>query len=144
MDFSRRLFLGGTAALAAASFIKTAVEVPTLWGDMIHDDAPALNALFRGDPVRVLSGKALLGERPALIGSRHMVGSTVNLVSEHIYTRDISLTAAEGFEGSFILRAQASDLRLDGQTWLYTRNISSGGESIGGIFLGAGEYIGSA
>lgn len=77
--FSRRLFLGGLVGLAASSVVKTRTEVPILWGDLTHDDAPALNALFRGDPVRVLRGRAILGEKPMLAHASCLVASTIKI-----------------------------------------------------------------
>lgn len=85
-DFSRRLFLGGLVGLAASSVVKTRTEIPTLWGDMAHDDAPALNALFRGDPVRVLRGRAILGERPMLVDASCLVASTIKIPKDAAIT----------------------------------------------------------
>lgn len=102
--FSRRLFLGGLASLGVAATVKTAVFVPTLWGDMIHDDAPALNALFRGEPIRVLNGRAIEGDRPALVGGRLLLASPLFLkdVSNAVLAK-ASLTAASGFDGECLV-----------------------------------------
>jgi len=107
MDFSRRLFLGGAVALASAGFVKTATEVPTLWGDMIHDDSPALNALFRGEPIRVLQGKVIQGSRPAVVGAHLLLGSPLLIkgVADALIS-NCSLTAARGFDGDHIIKLQ--------------------------------------
>ena len=53
MDISRRGFLIGTLAVSALSALPIAAlpRPPKLWGDGIHDDTEALNALFAGEPV---------------------------------------------------------------------------------------------
>lgn len=114
MIFSRRLFLGGSVGLVAASFVKTSTSVPVLYGDLIHDDAPALNALFRGDPVRVLSGRALEGERPSLLDAKCLLGSPVIIRARQSLIHKCHFEAAEGFEGRtiFELASGADDVEL--------------------------------
>ena len=57
MDMNRRSFLGGIFAVAGATVVPVAlakalpVPRPILWGDGIHDDTRALNALFAGEEV---------------------------------------------------------------------------------------------
>ena len=60
MDVSRRSFLRGALTVAAASLVPVAAakalgldDVPTLWGDGVHDDAPALQALIDGKPFKI-------------------------------------------------------------------------------------------
>ena len=55
-EISRRSFLGGVLALTAAAsvpVIRTTSNLPIIVGDGINDDADGLNALFRGDPVKI-------------------------------------------------------------------------------------------
>lgn len=117
--FSRRLVLGGMASLAVAATVKTAATVPVLWGDGIHDDAPALNALFRGDPIRVLNGRVIEGERPAVVDARLLLGSTLAVGSTGSFVLSRStLTAMPGFKGEWLIDILGgdgvlSDLRLD-------------------------------
>lgn len=113
--FSRRLFLGGIASLGVASTVKTRSFVPTIYGDMIHDDAPGLNALFRGDPVRVLSGRAIQGECPALVGGRLLLGSPLEIeVADTAVLANAKLTAAPGFRGDYLIYASGGNITLSG------------------------------
>lgn len=68
-DVSRRMFLRGALAVGATSLIirPTALLIPSIVGDGIHDDGPGLNALFaqqpvdvRGDMVRIIRGDNIL------------------------------------------------------------------------------------
>lgn len=64
MDMSRRLVLGGmfgVAVAAGAGPVTASVSiVPTLWGDGIHDDAPALNAIVQGQRVKNRCAQAII------------------------------------------------------------------------------------
>jgi hypothetical protein len=118
--FSRRLFLGGMASLAVATTVKTATAVPTLWGDGVHDDAPALNALFRGDPIRVLNGRVIEGARPAVVDAKLLLGSTllIDRVEDFLLVRS-TLRAMPGFDGRSMVEIRSgnpgllSDLYID-------------------------------
>lgn len=65
MNISRRLMLGGLATALAASITRLDLDdnTPVLIGDGVHDDAPALNAWLKGEPIR-FSTKA----RAAVVG----------------------------------------------------------------------------
>lgn len=56
VDVTRRFFLGGALAVAAASVLPTTAlafsPVPVIVGDGIHDDADGLQAMFDGKPFR--------------------------------------------------------------------------------------------
>jgi len=79
MSISRRdLFktAGAAAAVAAVPalpFMGNASALPTLYGDMIHDDAPALNALIRGKPVRNLSSAIVRMPERVVHGGRFLL-----------------------------------------------------------------------
>lgn len=54
-DMNRRSFFrlvaGAALAPVAAQAASILPDVPILWGDGVHDDAPALNALIRGEVI---------------------------------------------------------------------------------------------
>ena len=51
-----------TPALARASaLMPLSAQRPTLWADGVHDDAPALNALYRGEQVYARATGRLVG-----------------------------------------------------------------------------------
>lgn len=55
LDLARRSFLGGALALGGSvALARVMPDVPTLWGDGIHDDAPGLQALFDRKPVTIM------------------------------------------------------------------------------------------
>lgn len=82
MNFTRRLFLGGLATALAATKVpmsdRAFGSVPVLHGDGKNDDAPALNAWMRGDPVRIVRNvtAAVVGETYAIKGATLLLGST--------------------------------------------------------------------
>ena len=55
MQATRRSFLKGALALTtiAASGIPALAEIPRIYGNGVHDDAPGLQALFDGLPVEI-------------------------------------------------------------------------------------------
>lgn len=114
MNVSRRLFLGGVLSLSAASTVKTTTAVPTLWGDLKHDDAPALNALFRGEPIRVMRGKALEGGRPALVGANCLLLSPVSIQAKNAYVGGCNFLAGRGFNGRTLVRVEADGAVFEG------------------------------
>lgn len=65
VDVSRRLFLGGALALSAATILSREVvaseTVPTLYGDGVHDDTAALQAMLDQRPV-IIEGEAVRSE----------------------------------------------------------------------------------
>lgn len=84
---NRRGFLGAILAAAAAPMVVRAgvlmpvktLDVPlVLWGDGIHDDSAALQALLDGKKVRDVSGAVrLVGDGLYVGGARFFLGSTV-------------------------------------------------------------------
>lgn len=58
---NRRQFLCWSAAASALAFVdpvKIIAPVPQIWGDGVHDDAPGINALLRGEPCEIMNRKA--------------------------------------------------------------------------------------
>lgn len=80
MEMSRRLFLGGLVTIAAATQVRAVDRRPILWGDGIHDDAPALNAWLRGEPVRIMDDAfALQGDDCTIDHARLLISETIDL-----------------------------------------------------------------
>lgn len=97
MNITRRLVLGGLLGLSAASVLRNDDSTPILWGDGVHDDAPALNALLRGDPIRTAREMGVVqGEHPSLRSGTFLVKSRV-VVSRDTLMSDVSLIAAPDF-----------------------------------------------
>ena len=78
-DMDRRTFLLGTASIAATVVAAPTFAAPrqTLWGDGVHDDAPALNALMRGEVVMTPAGDAIADAK--ISGGTYRMGSTLVL-----------------------------------------------------------------
>lgn len=79
---TRRRFLGGALALSASAAIPNGVlaaDIPTLWGDQIHDDAPAITAMMSGKPFKTADGFAGIAKAGKLTGSRHLLRSAVTI-----------------------------------------------------------------
>lgn len=128
---SRRLVLGGLAAFVGAhEVVRTRVELPTLWGDMLHDDAPALNALFSGNPVRIVRGRAVAGAAPALLDARCLVASTVHVTVDDALLARVELKAAPDFRGDNLIR-------FTGHRALLTDSHLSMGASVAAIGVSA-------
>lgn len=127
MNLSRRLFLGGLATVAAVAASPLRPYTPVLWGDGVHDDAPALNAWIRGEPVRILR------ERTGLSGERYAISdATLGLRSPLfmpkgaiLHMSNTTLLTLPGFEGRAVVimpshaslsgfHIDASSLRFDG------------------------------
>lgn len=53
MNMNRRFFLKGAIALTAVTIVLPKLIVHRIVGDGLHDDAPGLNALLRGEPVSI-------------------------------------------------------------------------------------------
>lgn len=106
---SRRGFLGGVLtgfAVVALPDVALSKPIPILWGDGKHDDAPAFNALLRGERVHVKADGAIIevGDGLAVIEKGvFLLGSTVmlpdNVRVEFRYNRFIS---APDFTGPLI------------------------------------------
>jgi len=55
MNLSRRFFLGGAISLVAVQTfipnVSAMMNLPTIYGDGVHDDTAGLGAIFRNEPV---------------------------------------------------------------------------------------------
>lgn len=84
----RDLLLGAFALATAPTLVAAQPATMVLWGDGLHDDTAALQALLRGDPVRwasgepfnghLLAGKSFLLSRPIAFDSRGPVRRVEN------------------------------------------------------------------
>lgn len=100
MEMNRRWFLGGSLGIAGAVALPALKlvdpDIPVLWGDGIHDDADALNALAGGEPFVVdntglfeygsgyLKGGEFLISRPVIFGKIpfHVEGACFQAASD--------------------------------------------------------------
>lgn len=84
MDLNRRFFLGGALAVAGSAFVPlVGFSKPQLrlWGDGVHDDTEALNALFAGEDVACeTAGIVRSADRwVGLNGAKFSISRTVSL-----------------------------------------------------------------
>jgi hypothetical protein len=119
MKLTRRHFLRLAASTAIAPALARAIPVdaaplpPMLWGDGINDDAPALQALLDGNPIRYAAegladhvfrrdGVFHLG------GLRYRIGTTLRLRNDLcvVTTGGPHLIAGKGLDGP-VLRIEA-------------------------------------
>jgi hypothetical protein len=99
----RRSFLRGMVGLVGATVLVRPsgfLGLPTLWGDGITDDAPALNALLRGEPVHIVADTARVARQRQVFlnGGKFAIGSPI-VVSNHalLYLeRDITFNILSG------------------------------------------------
>jgi len=109
---SRRGFMIGAGALLFADPAVAYSKLPVLWGDGVHDDTDALNALFNGKRVR--SGEAGDTFRPlfhdgwvALKGGHYAISGTIKhsvpfmLLDATVTQREVNTPVFSGvFAGS--------------------------------------------
>jgi hypothetical protein len=103
MSMNRRSFLGGflaVTAVAVAGVPAMAKEaaIPTLWGDCIHDDTAALNALFAGNPVRV-EGEDIIAKDAFLKGGRFLISDTI-MIRNPARVVDVYFETSADFRGA--------------------------------------------
>jgi len=82
IDITRRSFLRGIVAVSATAVIANKLPLPNcpiLYSDGFHDDAPALNALLRGDEIKIESELVQItsGEFCAIKGGNFLINNTV-------------------------------------------------------------------
>lgn len=132
MNPSRRSFLGGILAVGAASTVVTpaallARSVPMLWGDGIHDDTAALNALLSGGEFEV-SREGLALRKAGMIllqKGNFLVSDTIGIETEGVTIIHSAFLASPTFR--------------EGADMLYMRPNSSG-FCLAGLYLdGAGR-----
>lgn len=86
MDMSRRSFLRGALVVSASAVLPLpalSAPYPILYGDGIHDDTDALNALFRGDTV-ICENEAITikkGDAIHLNGGTYRTTATIDVRS---------------------------------------------------------------
>mgnify|MGYP002652010817 CR=1 FL=1 len=109
-DLSRRSFLGGALVLAAAASLPLS-KLPdgtyTLWGDGIHDDADALNALFDRKPVILAETGELITspqDQISLKNSYHLVSKTIYLRKDGIIIDGCTFKTSPDFQSDVILQ----------------------------------------
>ncbi len=97
VDVSRRLFLGGALALAGAKILEqtAAAEssgIPTLYGDGVHDDTVALQALFDRKPVRIEGQIVADVQEGMLQGGDFVISDTIHIRTPGWLIRDVRLS----------------------------------------------------
>ena len=142
-ELSRRSFLGGI--LAAATLVRPtsvlARPVPMLWGDGLHDDTEALNALLSGGEFEVSrEGLALRRAGMILLDKGHfLVSDTIGVETERVTIMGSAFQASPTFrEGADILhlRPGSSGFALVG---LHIDGANRAGNAIlDELFLGGG------
>lgn len=83
VEVSRRWFMGGALGVAAAAVMPLgAAYDAVLYGDGIHDDTAALQALFDGRPVYVKNDGVVLKSNDghiSLKGGNYKISETLNI-----------------------------------------------------------------
>jgi hypothetical protein len=107
MKTTRREFLGGAIALTGALAVPgvALASIPKLYGDGVHDDAPALNALLAGEPVDADGAIAIRegGSVHLKNGATYAIGSTLVVGSNrNLYGNGATLLCLPGHTGSSI------------------------------------------
>lgn len=103
IDVSRRLFLGGVATAISVRPSPGRAAVPILYGTGTHDDAPALNAWMRGDPIRVLDDDLrIAGDGYKIVGAQLLVGSTIMAREIPLALDQCVIRAMDTLEGEVI------------------------------------------
>jgi len=112
-DFLKALLV---VPLAAKAVVLAASRVPRLWGDGVHDDAPAIQAMLDNDGVCVLpTGDYLLGSTVTMKAGTSLIGSGSRF------------TARKGFKGySMFSVERAESLRGFNDNTLDGRQVSFG------------------
>jgi hypothetical protein len=108
MDTTRRGFFrlaAGAAAVAAlpVSF-KAAADVPMIWADGIHNDAPGLNALIRGDAVQFF--------RPELADKIGWRGNVLDFGGQWFRCEEPVIFGEEGKEVRYLNVESTADVGL--------------------------------
>jgi hypothetical protein len=108
MNLTRRIFLGGTLAIAATKFVFAEENLPTLYGDGIQDDTIALQTLFDGGKIRLANqGTYLCGINPhhiSLTGGRYIISKPLYIGGEKrpfLELKNLHITASKPLEYAF-------------------------------------------
>jgi hypothetical protein len=111
MDISRRSFLRGSLTVAAIAVIQPTIalaDVPTIYGDGIHDDASGLQALIDDQPFRV-DGSVVQASRGVIRGGEFAIGKTLNIRHGNILIDHCHFVSLPGFEGAEMIYINQSD-----------------------------------
>ncbi len=117
MDTTRRGFLTGMLAAGAVAALPAMSKayVPTLHGDLIHDDTEALQALLDGKSI-IRDGQLLepiAGQPIVLQGGRYLVSNTLRLTASNTVIRDAYFKITDSVK--YCIQAEgARDLTLTG------------------------------
>lgn len=99
MNLGRRSFLRGVLTVAVLSavepIVRLARSVPRILGDGVHDDAPGLNALFRGHPVDIVGdcARIIRGRGVVLQNGLFRTCSTLVLSREPVFMSGVWVKA---------------------------------------------------
>lgn len=126
-NLNRRSFLGGVLALTGAAIVKPSLGLvharPAIWADMIHDDAPGLNALFARQPVDIMSDKVLIDRSHGLVlkGGSFLLRSTVNIENgKNIMLYGNTFEASGDMDGQVMLSVKQVDgLVIESNMFMY-------------------------
>lgn len=109
-NLSRRSFLRGALTVAAVSVLpalpKALAGIPTLYGDGVHDDTDALNALFSGERVLCEGNIIRHGENGEIVmkGGSYLISQTVFVSVSNISVTEAAFTAAPGFKMDYMMK----------------------------------------
>jgi hypothetical protein len=106
----RRSFLKGILTLGVISAVpmsRLIVPVPTIWGDGIHDDAPGLNALLRGDRF-IVEADGVIAEDGVIQGGTFLIRAPLVINRFDVFLTKCRFTAAPDFQGEFLLDARGT------------------------------------
>lgn len=108
MNINRRWFLGGSLALVGALSVPasqfTTSQLPILWGDGIHDDADALNAIGAGNPFIVEKTGIVEHECGFLQDASFLISRPITFRPKAIHVKNCVFQSTDDFEGDAMLR----------------------------------------
>jgi hypothetical protein len=117
MNISRRAFLGGAIALAAATVvpveaIKALAPLPQIVGDGVHDDTAGLQALIDGEPV-LIGAEVVTAEHGAITlqGGVYLISSPL-VINRTLWIDRLCLVAAEGFSGTCAIEIRENAINM--------------------------------
>ncbi len=120
MEANRRQFLRGSlsivGALALPDFRLSYPDLPVLWGDGVHDDADALNALARGEPFAVESIGLFEYDSGYLKGGHFLISRPVIFGKIPFHVEGVRFEAAPDFsanEAMLIIEGERSGKKAD-------------------------------
>lgn len=101
-DLTRRTFLRGALSLAALSAAPVAVmarlAVPTIYGDLIHDDTDGLQAALDGRPFIVEGTLVEGGAAPHLQRGAFLISRTLRVTRPRTFINQCHFRAVDGVD----------------------------------------------